>query len=304
MIQSPGGLVTLTSLSVNANSLTGPANIFAIGAYAHETQLVSPPVFSAFTTEPSTAAVIPPEPAQMTTPPSPEVPFAWLLTSSLSRTSRNCGSKQKHALSYYESHQLNSGSPSSHLISPGSANSASGTSSPHPVRLPRLEFCMEDASKLFDTEKFTTCKWGSGLGYGSLTPNVVGLASQDSLPQENQNSEVASPRNEIAQELQAESDKEEGNGIYKKVGGCCEFYVGEASDQILLPDSWEAKDCKHKHSSISLGSVKEFSFDSLEVQLPGKSTIGSNWWADGEDGKNMETQNNWTFFPLLQPGVS
>ncbi|GAB4858291.1 hypothetical protein Ancab_009764 [Ancistrocladus abbreviatus] len=285
MIQSPGGLVTLTSLSVNANSLTGPANIFAIGAYAHETQLVSPPVFSAFTTEPSTAAVIPPEPAQMTTPPSPEVPFARLLTSSLSRTSRNCGSKQKHELSCYESHQLNSGSPSSHLISPGSANSASGTSSPHPVRLPRLEFCMEDASKLFDTEKFTTC--------GDIPTCVEEkiVSSQETV-------------SDSQQELQAESDKEEGNGIYKKVGGCCECYVGEASDQILLPDSREAKDCKHKNNSISLGSVKEFNFDSSEVQVPGKSTIGSNWWADGEAGKNMETQNNWTFFPLLQPGVS
>ncbi|EPS62377.1 hypothetical protein M569_12415, partial [Genlisea aurea] len=55
--------------------------LFTLGPYAHETQLVSPPVFSAFTTEPSTASFTPPP--ETTTPPSPEVPFAELLSSSL-----------------------------------------------------------------------------------------------------------------------------------------------------------------------------------------------------------------------------
>ncbi|GAB4836858.1 hypothetical protein Ancab_001772 [Ancistrocladus abbreviatus] len=118
--------------------------------------------------EPSIATVTPPKPVQMTTPPSPEVPFAQLLTSSLNRTRRNSGPNKKRALSYYEIHQLYSGSPASHLISPGSANSASGTSSSYPVRLPILKFRMADASKLFDSEKFITHKWGSRLGSGSL----------------------------------------------------------------------------------------------------------------------------------------
>ncbi|GAB4829076.1 hypothetical protein Ancab_018738, partial [Ancistrocladus abbreviatus] len=104
----------------------------------------------------------------MTTPPSPEVPFAQLLTSSLNRTRRNSGPNKKRALSYYEIHQLYLGSPASHLISPSSANSASGTSSPYLVRLPILEFRMADASKLFDSEKFSTHKWSSRLGSGSL----------------------------------------------------------------------------------------------------------------------------------------
>ncbi|RWW12601.1 hypothetical protein BHE74_00032696 [Ensete ventricosum] len=57
-------------LSISANSPGGPSStMFAPGPYAHETQLVSPPVFSTFTTEPSTAPLTPPpELAHLTTP--------------------------------------------------------------------------------------------------------------------------------------------------------------------------------------------------------------------------------------------
>jgi hypothetical protein len=56
--------------------------MFATGPYANETQLVSPPVFSTFTTEPSTAPFTPPpELAHITTPSSPDVPFAHFLSS-------------------------------------------------------------------------------------------------------------------------------------------------------------------------------------------------------------------------------
>ncbi|KAJ0229589.1 hypothetical protein HA466_0315060 [Hirschfeldia incana] len=77
--QSPNCLL---SLSAN-NSLGGPSSnaMFATGPYAHETQLVSPLVFSAFTTEPSTAPLTPPpESAHLTTPSSPDVPYARFLT--------------------------------------------------------------------------------------------------------------------------------------------------------------------------------------------------------------------------------
>lgn len=90
--QSLAGLLSLTPLSVNAYSPRGPASIFAIGPYAHETQLVTPPVFSALAPEPSTAPFTPPpESIQLTTPSSPEVPFAQLLASSLERARRNGG---------------------------------------------------------------------------------------------------------------------------------------------------------------------------------------------------------------------
>lgn len=66
-------------LSLSANSPGGPSSaMFATGPYAGETQLVSPPVFSTFTTEPSTAPLTPPpELAHLTTPSSPDVPYAY-----------------------------------------------------------------------------------------------------------------------------------------------------------------------------------------------------------------------------------
>ncbi|KAE9456817.1 hypothetical protein C3L33_11313, partial [Rhododendron williamsianum] len=75
----------LSSLSANSHEEGGPSStMFATGPYAHETQLVSPPVFSTFTTEPSTAPLTPPpELAHLTTPSSPDVPFAQFLSSAV-----------------------------------------------------------------------------------------------------------------------------------------------------------------------------------------------------------------------------
>ncbi|KAJ9139864.1 hypothetical protein P3X46_030559 [Hevea brasiliensis] len=179
--QSPAGLLSLTSLSVNAYSPGGPASIFATGPYAHETQLVTPPAFSAFTTEPSTAPFTPPpESVQLTTPSSPEVPFAQLLTSSLERARRNSGTNQKFALSHYEfqSYPLYPGSPGGQLISPGSVISNSGTCSPFPDKHPILEFRMGEAPKVLGIEHFNTRQRGSRLGSGSLTPDGLGLGSR------------------------------------------------------------------------------------------------------------------------------
>ncbi|PON33701.1 hydroxyproline-rich glycoprotein family protein [Parasponia andersonii] len=179
--QSPAGLLSLTSLSINAYSSGGPASIFAIGPYAYETQLVSPPVFSTFTTEPSTAPFTPPpESVQLTTPSSPEVPFAQLLTSSLDRTRRNGGTHQKFSLTHceFQPYQPYPGSPGGHLISPGSVVSNSGTSSPFPDRHPILGFRVGEAPRIWGFEHFTNRKWGSRLGSGSLTPDGVGLGSR------------------------------------------------------------------------------------------------------------------------------
>ncbi|XP_020682867.1 uncharacterized protein LOC110099899 [Dendrobium catenatum] len=94
---SPAGGITLSALSADIYSPGGRPSIFAIGPYANETQLVSPPVFSTFTTEPSTAPFTPPpESVQFTTPSSPEVPFAKLLNSS--RNSRSLFNGQISAL--------------------------------------------------------------------------------------------------------------------------------------------------------------------------------------------------------------
>lgn len=167
------GLLSLASLSVDTRSPGGTAPIYTIGPYAHETQLVSPPVFSTFTTEPSTASFTPPpEPVQMTTPSSPDVPFAQLLSSSLARNRRNSVNNFKYSLSQYEFQPYQyPGSPGGHVKSPGSAVSTSGTSSPFPEKRPVMEFRMGEAPKFLGNEYFPYYKWGSRVGSGSLTPN-------------------------------------------------------------------------------------------------------------------------------------
>lgn len=160
---SPVGLFSLSALSAEVYSPGGPASMFAIGPYAHETQLVSPPVFSTLTTEPSTAPLTPPEPVHLTTPSSPEVPFAQLLMSSLD-------SNLKKGEGFgFQSYQLyHPGSPIGNLISPSSV--CSGTSSP----LPDLEF--------------GSCTTGSFPAFPSCDPpklvNAEELAMHRKIPQE------------------------------------------------------------------------------------------------------------------------
>lgn len=130
-------------LSISANSPGGPSStLYATGPYAHETQLVSPPVFSTFTTEPSTAPLTPPpELAHLTTPSSPDVPFARFLSSSVDLK----GAGKENSMPYLSSnyavgsdlqanYPLYPGSPSSSLISPASGTPRTGLSSPIPER--------------------------------------------------------------------------------------------------------------------------------------------------------------------------
>lgn len=118
---------------LSANS-PGPSNtMFATGPYAHETQPVSPPVFSTFTTEPSTAPLTPPpELAHLTTPSSPDVPYAQFLSSTLKLK----GHKNNYmtANDLQATYSLYPGSPASTLRSPISRASGEGLSSSFPER--------------------------------------------------------------------------------------------------------------------------------------------------------------------------
>ncbi|XVF74023.1 hypothetical protein PTKIN_Ptkin13bG0028600 [Pterospermum kingtungense] len=100
--------------------------MFATGPYAHETQLVSPPVFSTFTTEPSTAPLTPPpELAHLTTPSSPDVPFARFLTSSADLKTAD----KNNYSDLHSTYSLYPGSPASSLRSPISRTSGDCLSS-------------------------------------------------------------------------------------------------------------------------------------------------------------------------------
>ena len=346
--QSPAGLPSLISVSASMYS-PGPASIFAIGPYAHETQLVSPPVFSTFTTEPSTAPFTPPpESVHLTTPSSPEVPFAQLFDPKLQ--SGEPGRRFPIFHNEFQSYQLQPGSPVGHLISPSSGISGSGTSSPFPdgefaANGPHFpEFRTGDPPKLLNLDKLSTFDWGSRRGSGSLTPDSVKPTPPDGFLLRTQTSEVAPNlhsnfryRNgetladhRISFELTNEEvvrcvekktlalaeavstslretsmiDIEES---CNKMANGYEHRVGETSNEApkKAPACVDEVPSHQKHRSITLGSAKDFNFDNAEAGDSHKSDISSDWWANEKvAGKEGAPTQNWSFFPMVQPGVS
>lgn len=342
--QSPAGML---SISANMYSPGGPTSIFAIGPYAHETQLVSPPVFSTFTTEPSTAPFTPPpESVHLTTPSSPEVPFAQLFDPHI----RNSEAGQRFPFSQYEfqSYQLHPGSPVGQLISPSSGISGSGTSSPFPDRefAPHfLEFRTGDPPKLLDLDKLSNFDWGSRQGSGSLTPDGAKPTSSDGFllnthlfdvaPREHSGNRSRNGEAVVNQRFSFElttedavrsvekdpvalseavstSPKDASNGVVENcsemVNGheCC---VGETSNdepEKVPAEEGEEGERHQKHRSVTLGSIKEFNFDhNADGGDSHKSNIGSDWWANEKvAGKEGGATENWSFFPMMQPGVS
>ncbi|KAJ0265582.1 hypothetical protein HA466_0018420 [Hirschfeldia incana] len=151
--QSPVGILSFSPLpSNNNNNNNERPSIFAIGPYAHEPQLVSPPVFSTYTTEPSSAPVTPPLDESFylntTTPSSPEVPFAQLFNSGSNYGLRSPVSTNNYEFQFY---QLPPGSPLAQLISPSSVKSGSGAASPFPDGV--AHFQVSDPPKLLSPGK-------------------------------------------------------------------------------------------------------------------------------------------------------
>ncbi|CAN6586043.1 unnamed protein product [Malus baccata var. baccata] len=343
--QSPAGFFSLSASMYSP----GPASIFAIGPYAHENQLVSPPVFSTFTTEPSTAPFTPPpESVHLTTPSSPEVPFAQLLDPHF----RNGEGGQRFPLSHYEfpSYQLYPGSPVGQLISPSSGISGSGTSSPFPDRDfavggPHfLEFRAGDPPKLLNLDILSTRDWGSRLGSGSVTPDGARSTASDGFslkphtpevvlnPRSNNRgrnngivinhrvsfglsseafvrcvekktlalAEAASTSIEEAEKAQSEEDPSKAASS----SDCPAPETSSEAPETAVAD--EEAQLHQKQRSITLGSNKEFNFDNAEGGDSGSSnTIGSDWWANEKvSPKENGPPKNWSFFPMMQPGVS
>ncbi|KAL8101879.1 hypothetical protein AgCh_033686 [Apium graveolens] len=317
-LQSPAGLV---SHSANVYSPAGPASMFAVGPYANETQLVSPPVFSTFNTEPSTAPFTPPpESLQLTTPSSPEVPFAQLLDPK----HRSGEGNKIYPLPQYEfqPYQLHPGSPLDQLVSPSSGISNSGTSSPFPDRDSTpgrshfLDFRTDNNPKLLNLAKLSPHKWGSQKGSGSLTPDTVGPKSHDGSVLKYPNSNISAPKNAFIVCKNDETAIVHRNSfeITAEVGLCVENNL-VASPKVLsvlecvdcIPEGEEdlddlandrecnkgatsdetqkraCGDCedREKRPSVTLGSSREFIFDNAEGGNSAKPTsIGSDWWAN------------------------
>ncbi|XP_052210510.1 uncharacterized protein LOC127813535 isoform X2 [Diospyros lotus] len=346
--QSPVGFPSFTSISASMYS-PGPASIFAIGPYAHETQLVSPPVFSTFTTEPSTAPFTPPpESVHLTTPSSPEVPFAQLL----GPNHQNGEAGLRFPISQYEfqSYQFYPGSPVGHLISPSSGVSGSGTSSPFPdLEFPPggaqlLQFQIGNPPpKLLTLEKLSAREWGSQQRSGSLTPEAVGHR-----PLDRQNSDIApltdqfnGLQNEVvvldprvsfeittedvtrcmvkkpslamtaSPSLNNADIAAEKDANSSEAANSLKAHLDEISDDKPEKASSDGEDRQQqppqKHRSITLGSVKEFNFDNADVENCDKPNTDSDWWTNDkvlEVESGGETSHNWSFFPMMQPGLS
>lgn len=324
-LQSPAGSVGLNSISANMYSPGGPRSIFAIGPYAHETQLVTPPVFSTYTTEPSTAPFTPPpESVHLTTPSSPEVPFAQLLDP----IHRGGDVGPRFPSSHYEfqSYLLQPGSPVGPLISPGSAMSGSGTSSPFTDRdfpggfpyYPDIRYGVRSARD-----------WGSQQASGAVTPDAFRPKSRDFIRQDS----VVSPlpllanghRNNdalmdhrVSFELTAEDvvrcvekkptalpralQNPDGRG-HDNANGSVDDNHG-TTDRAMA--NGEDGQRHQKQRAASLGSIKEFNFDHVNGLDPDKPCINSNWWANekvvGREGEACT--KNWSFFPMMHSGVS
>ncbi|KAL3818044.1 hypothetical protein ACJIZ3_003949 [Penstemon smallii] len=313
-IQSPTGPLSLTSVSANMYSPGGPTSIFAIGPYAHETQLVSPPVFSTFTTEPSTAPYTPPsESIHLTTPSSPEVPFARLLEPNLQ--------SQRFPFSQYEfqSYQLQPGSPLSHLISPCSGISGSGTSTPFPDH----DFATGHPffPKLLDLDKIVRRDWESRQVSGAATPDATGPTSCDIGTLNRQHSDVG-PLNGLQNNdvvidprVSFEITSEEVIRCVEKKPVALPVPLPETGEEHDYPTKQTSTENTHtdgdneqrhqKNRTITLGSTKEFNFDNVDGGNSGEPSIGSDWWANEkvhvEEGGPIK---NWSFFPMVETGVS
>ncbi|KAJ0896853.1 hypothetical protein HanRHA438_Chr08g0339211 [Helianthus annuus] len=145
---------------LSANSPGGPT-MFATGPYAHETQLVSPPVFSTFTTEPSTAPFTPPpELAHLTTPSSPDVPYAQFLSSSLNL-------KNDHKTNYMPANDLQA----AYSLHPGSPASTLAKASPFHYMLLKepVEHCLTDDEDIFSR---MNGKYDMGMGHSNSDAEI------------------------------------------------------------------------------------------------------------------------------------
>ncbi|KAF6157715.1 hypothetical protein GIB67_037288 [Kingdonia uniflora] len=316
---SPTGLLSFTSLS--ADMYCPDSNpIFAVGPYANDLQLVSPPVFSTYTTEPNTAPVTPPsDTPHFTTPPSPEVPFARVMSSSLDCNNRNSGSCQKFPLSHYEfqSYHLYPGSPVGNLISPSSVMSESGTTSPYLDREfssgghSLLEFRTGDPPSLWNFKGLSSYKWVPRQSSGSLTPDGAGPNSGDSFLLENgfvSNETVIDHRvsfeltaKEVIRCMEKESVKiatTERDGLSSQAESD-EYPAGENSSNAAETSIVNGEPRHRQQPSLTtIGSVREFKFENTDGG-------NSDWW-DNEKvvTKEVGHHDNWTFFPMIQPGVS
>ncbi|CAH9069102.1 unnamed protein product [Cuscuta europaea] len=289
-IQSPGGMISFSSMSANMllYSPGGPASMFSMGPYAHEPQLVSPPVFSTFTTEPSTAPFTPPPELVhlTTTPSSPEVPFAKLLDPNFQNSNMFPLSPRE-----FHSYQLQPGSPISRLLSPASAISGSGTSSPFPDR----ELFYSLGPSCHDVTPLRSSYNNSRRnGQAALNHRVSFEAStEDSLRCMEKMSRILSEAGLLVS-IENGQEKESNTKLtVKSPGEGVERGSGDGNDE------------KRDEMNPSM-TVEEFNFDNVNEETVAETLSVVGWENEkgiGEGGVGPCPQN-WSFFPMMMQHYS
>lgn len=277
--QSPGGLLSFTAAFSGLYSPSDPTNMFAVGPYANETQLVSPPVFSTYTTEPSTAPFTPPpESVHLTTPSSPEVPFARFLGSA--NQNGEVGRKFSSSHQEFQMYQLYPGSPMGQLVSPSSGVSNSGTSSPFPDGGSGPHFLRYPTGA-----KRSPSEWESREASGTMTPDPAGTQSV----LDRQNSDVG-PLTKFSNDEQHAIDHRVSFEITPdEVVRCVERRL---NGDVAGGGDCSGDDVASRHrSTATLGSGKEFNFDSTDG-------ADANWWKVVGKETGPGPIKNWAFFPV------
>lgn len=319
IVQSPMGAPSFSPRSPNSPSPSGTPSIFATGPYAHETQLVSPPVFSAFTTEPSTAPFTPPpESVHLTTPSSPEVPYAKLLTSL--NSSKNGERGELHPYHIYPE------SPIGRLISPSSV--CSGTSSPFPD--PELQtsshctfpsFPVREPPKILDGEGIATQKLiprhmrnGGSLLDGHITAAVpvvdfsARLQSNDHAMDHRVSFELTVE--DVARCLEKKTaisgdSAQSSFHLLPTSNGDHSRESNETRAGLYVDETYHDLPEKARRS-LSLRLAKEFKFNNIDgAHVEETGALGSDWWANDKVAAiTTEPRKSWSFRPMAQPGVS
>lgn len=226
----------------------------------------------------------------------------------------NLQNGQKYPFSHqyeFQSYQLQPGSPVSHLISP-----SSGTSSPFPDREFAaahpffLEFKNGDPPKLLDLNKILSSEWESRQESGALTPDAsVGPQSHDSCTLNHRVSFEITDEEVIRcveKKSLGLSESSSSKSIERVEHTGVERSVHKANGETSSQVGGENKPQHQKNRTITLGSTKEFHFENVEGGSSDEPSISSaEWWVNekvvAEDGGHCK---NWSFFPMMQTGVS
>ncbi|KGN53337.1 hypothetical protein Csa_015172 [Cucumis sativus] len=300
-MQSPTALISFTSLTANMYSPDGPSSIFAIGPFAHEPQLVSPPLnFSTLTTEPSTPFT-PPESIHLTTPSSPEVPFAQFVQPTLPKVESD--NQYTFPNDDFQSYQFYPGSPVSHLISPRSVISRSGASSPLPdydfasFGSQFLNFPLEVPPTLLNLDKHSIHNWRQRQSTDSCTQDSIEFKSSNDFVLNPQTSESMSDHHATNESQNIQILIDDGSKKEEEPGATNHRFSFELSDGDVLLQSVGSKPLESNELAVESSPIHE-PFETTKENSPHgdhtSNVIEEKTKADGDEAHQRQEHHSVT----------